>query len=133
MKAKAFKPPASLAACADLLYKTREQRYVLQRQATALEEQEGILREHLINNLPKSQASGISGKIANAKIETKQIVQVPDWLKLEKYIVRNANKGSFALLQRRVNASAVEELWAAGKKVPGCEPFKVKVVSVTKR
>jgi hypothetical protein len=130
---KEFKPPKSLAACADLLYKIREERYAIQRIAKTLEEKEAALRDHLINNLPKSSATGISGKFATAKVELKRIVQVEDWDKLQKYIVKNAAKGSFALLQRRVNAAAVEEIWADKKAVPGCAPFSVPVVSVTKR
>jgi hypothetical protein len=132
-RSKVFTPPKSLAVCADTLYKLREAHYELQRKAKELEEQEGILREHLINHLPVSKATGISGKIANAKIELKPIVTVADWSKLEKYIVKNASKGAFALLQHRVNNSAVEEIWGAGKKVPGCERMQIKVISLTKR
>jgi hypothetical protein len=130
---KEFKPPKSLAACADLLYKTREERYAIQRTAKALEEREAALRDHLINNLPKSSATGISGKLATAKVELKRIVQVENFDKTLAYCIKNAKKGAFAILQRRINPSAVEEIWAAGKKVPGCEPFSVPVVSVTKR
>ena len=130
---KEFKPPKSLAACADMLYKIREQRYALQREAKLIEEKESILREYLINNLPKSSATGISGKIATVKVELKRIVQVADWDKLQKYIIKNASKGAFALLQRRVNSTAVEEIWAAKKTVPGCEAFNAPVISLTKR
>jgi hypothetical protein len=130
---KEFKPPKSLATCADMLYKLREERYALNKQVDALQEKETALREYLINNLPKSSATGISGKLATVKVELKRIVQVEDWDKLQKYIIKNASKGSFALLQRRVNATAVEEIWADKKTVPGCVPFSVPVVSVTKR
>ena len=131
--AKAFKPPKSLATCADLLYTTREERYAAQKVVEALAAKEAILREHLINNLPKSDASGIAGKLARASIELKSTVKVNDWGKLYKYIAKNINQGSFALLQRRVGESAVREIWGQGKKVPGCEPYKVPVVSITKR
>lgn len=133
MTTKKFTPPKSLATCADTLYKLREERLALQKQVDALAEQESILREHLINNLPKSSATGISGKLATAKVETKSVVQVADWDALYAYIIKNAKKGGFALLQRRVSDSAVREIWEEKKEVPGCKAFNVPVVSVTKR
>lgn len=128
-----FKPPKSLAACVDLLYKIRQERLAKDKEAAALKEKETALSEHLINNLPKSEASGIAGKVARVSIETKQIVTVTDWDKLYDYVVKNKKKGAFALLQRRVSDSAVKEIWQAGKPVPGCSPFNVPVISLTKR
>jgi hypothetical protein len=125
--------PKSLAACADLLYKTREERYALNRQVQALDEKEAALREHLINNLPKSQATGISGKLANAKIELKPVVIIEDWDKFYDYLVKNRKKGAFAMLQKRIAPRAIEEVWDAGKEVPGAGRLQVKVVSLTKR
>lgn len=130
---KKFTPPKSLASCADMLYKIREERYALNKQVTALEEKEAVLREHLINNLPKSDATGIAGKVARATVESKSIVQVSDWDKLQAYILKNAKKGAFALMQRRISEGAVREIWDSGKEVPGCTSFKVPVVSVVKR
>ncbi len=130
---KKFTPPRSLAVCADMLYKTREERLALQKQVDALQEKETALREHLINNLPKSQSTGISGKLATARIELKTVVQVTDWDKLYAHIVKNAKKGAFALMQRRVSNSAVDEMWTQGKEVPGVEPYTMPVVSITKR
>lgn len=128
-----FKIPKSLATCADMLYTIRETRYKLNKEVDALAEQEAALREHIINNLPKSQATGIAGKLARATIEKKQIIKVDDWDKLQAYIVKNAKKGGFALLQRRVSESAVREIWDGGKTVPGTSAMDISVVSVTKR
>lgn len=130
---KKFALPKSLAACADLMYSLREKRYAMQKEVDEVAAQESALREHLINNLPKSSATGISGKLANARIELKQTIQVEDWDKLTKYIIKNASKGAFALMQRRVSESAVREIWESRKQVPGVKPFDVPVVSLTKR
>lgn len=130
---KEFKPPKSLAVCADLLYTTREERLTLQKEVDVLVAKESALREHLINNLPKSDASGIAGKLARASVELKTTIKVADWDKLYAYVIKNAKKGSFALLQRRVSDGAVREIWEQGKEVPGCEPYKVPVISITKR
>lgn len=128
-----MKIPKSLATCADMLYETREARLKLKSEVDTLSELETALREHIINNLPKSQATGIAGKVARATIEQKSVVQVADWDAFYDYIVKNRKKGSFALMQRRVSESAVREIWDAGKAVPGCKAFTVKTVSVVKR
>ena len=128
-----FTPPKSLAACADLLYKTRNERLELSKKVDELQAKETALREHLINNLPKSEATGVAGKLARASIEMKSVVRVADWDKLYAYIIKNAKKGSFALMQRRVSEPAVREIWESNKEVPGCEAMNIPVVSLTKR
>ncbi len=128
-KPKEYKLPKTLAGCADALYTIRAERLVLQREAEALAVREGLLREHIIENLPKSQATGVSGRVANAKIERKEIPQITDKAALHKFIKRT---GAFELLQNRISESAVLERWADGKKVPGVESFTVLKVSCTK-
>ena len=128
-KPKEYKLPKTLAGCADALYTIREERLTLQREAESLSVREGLLREHIINTLPKSQATGISGRIANAKIERKEIPQIVDKLLLQKYIKRT---GAFELLQNRISESAVLERWADGKTIPGVKAFTVLKVSCTK-
>ena len=118
-----------MAGCADALYTIREQRLVLQREAELLSKNEGLLREHIIATLPKSQATGISGRIANARIERKEVPQIADKAALQKYIKRT---GSFELLQNRLSDTAVLERWADGKTVPGVVAFTVLKVSCTK-
>jgi len=132
--AAAIKIPKTLAACADRLYKAQAERYELQTQAKALEAEEAALREHLIQNLPKSQATGIAGKLARVYVESKTVVKVTDWDALQDYILKNAKKnpGVWALLQRRPGEAAVKELWEAGKSVPGTEPLSVPVVRMNK-
>ena len=124
-----FKVPKQLATCADLLYTIRQERLALEKQLKELKSRESLLREHLINTLPKSEASGIAGRVARAKIETKEVPQVEDWEVLQKYVKRT---GAFELLQRRLSDTAIKERWEAGKEVPGVKHFKAVVVSCTK-
>lgn len=132
--APTIKVPKSLAQCADKLYEVRQARLAKQKEVEAMEREEAALREHLINNLPKSQASGIAGKLARVTVESKTVVQVEDWDKLYAYMVKQygKNKGIFSLLQRRVGDATVKEMWQAGKDVPGCKPFDVPTVSINK-
>lgn len=134
MATKAKKPviPKSLAAAADLYYSTREARLMLDRQATAAKEFESELKQHLIDNIPKSKATGIAGKVCRVSVETKPIPQVKDWDKFYAHIVKNKSKGGFALLNRAVNAVAVKEIWESGKTVPGVDKFNAVTLSVNK-
>lgn len=121
--------PKALAKLVDTLYKTRERRYALQREVSALEEAESAIRAQLIGALPKFGATGIAGKVARAQLEGKRIVRVEDWEKLYAHIVK---KKAFDLLQRRVSDAAVKERWEAKLTVPGVVPETVAVVSLSK-
>lgn len=128
-KPTVFKLPKTLALCADELYKTREARLALQKQVDELTSRESAIKEHLINNLPKSDASGVAGKLARVTIVTKVIAQVKDWDKLYAYIKKN---NAFEFLQRRLTDTAIKERWDNGKEVPGVEPFNAVTVSINK-
>lgn len=131
---KAPKLPKSLAECADLLYTIRQERLAKDKEAAALKAKEFILTEHLIANLPKSSATGVAGKVARVTAVSQTIPQVADWDKLQGYILANGKKnpGVFSLLQRRLGDTAVKEMWAAGKTVPGVEPFDLTKLSINK-
>lgn len=129
-----FKAPATLGAAADRLYTVRAKRLALQKQVDAMRAEETFLSEHLIQKLPKSQASGIAGRVARATVGTKDVPQVADWEALQAHILKNAkrNPGVWALMQRRVGEAAVKELWEAGKTVPGVTKFEAVVVRLNK-
>lgn len=133
-KKPVFTPPKSLAACADQLFNTREHRLALQKEVDALASQEAALREHIINTLPKSNATGIAGTVARATIEVKTVYQAKDWDAIHTYITTNAKKnpGVWALMNKALNSAGLKEVYAAGKSVPGVETLDVKVVSLSK-
>lgn len=124
-----FKFPEALGACADRLYEIRQQRLALQKDIDALAAEETALKEHLIATLPKSDASGIAGKLCRVAIVTKAVPQVEDWDVLYKHIKRT---GQFDLMQRRLVDAAVKERWDVGKKVPGVGYYTVVSVSLNK-
>lgn len=129
-----FKLPKSLAECADLLYTTRKTRLALAKEVEALAAKESALREELINKLPKSQASGIAGKVARASIENKTVYSAKDWDAIHGYILKQhkKNPGVWSLLQRRLGDATCKELFEAGVKVPGVEAMEVPTVSLNK-
>lgn len=142
-KSRAEKPPAhpilkkklptNLAQCADLLYESRETRLSLQKVPKAIEEQEKELKAFIIDTLPKSQADGITGKLAHAEIKREEVPSVKSWEELFTWIKKGKGIERFAVLGRAINKEAVEELWADKQKVPGVETFTVVKVSCTKK
>lgn len=122
-----MKLPKSLAACADLLYTTRQERLALQKQVDAMQAQETAIREHLINTLPKGEASGIAGKVARVSIVTKTSTRVEDWSEFYAYVKKN---DAFDLLQRRLSNPAVMERLDDGEKVPGVVKFNYVDISM---
>ena len=126
---KTYKFPKALGACADKLYALRALRLAEQKRVDVIEAEESALREHIISTLPKSEASGVAGKVARVAVLTKTVAQVQDWDALYKYVARTKQ---FDLLQRRVSDAAVKARWEDGKAVPGVDKFNAVTVSVTK-
>lgn len=129
MATKAFRVPKKIGECADLLYKTQQSRYVLQKEVTALEDQEKLIKAYLIDTLPKTESSGVAGKMARVTITTKVVPQVTDWDALYKHIKKS---GEFELMQRRLSEGAVKERWENDKSVPGVGTFTTVGVGINK-
>lgn len=125
-----FKVPTNLAQCGDMLYTTRQRRLVIQKEAEALEAQEKLLREHLINKLPKGKASGIAGKVARVSIYTEPVPIIEDEKKFWGHI--HKTKQHDLMQKPRLAKEAVESRWANKEVVPGVGRFNVVKVSVEK-
>lgn len=128
-KEKVFKFPKGLGACADKLYQLKQKRLDAQKVVDAFAAEESALKNHIIDNLPKSDASGIAGKLARVTVVTKEVPQVTDWEQLYKYVKKT---GDFSLLQRRVGDAAIKERWENGKEVPGVGHFNAVTISMNK-
>lgn len=124
-----MKFPKALGACADLLFRLKAERLAAQKRLEAMQRDESALKEHIIAALPKSQASGVAGKVARVTVYNKEIPQVEDWEKLYAYVKK---KGRFDLLQRRLSEKAVSDMLEDGEKVPGVKVFKTPTVSLNK-
>lgn len=124
-----FVVPENLAVAVDLLYTTRQARLEIQKQVEALQARESQLREHLINTLPKSDATGISGKVARATIVAKEEPTVENWDDFWAWVSRNK---AWDCVQRRISAPAIRARWEARKTVKGVGVVKVISVSLNK-
>lgn len=128
-KEKTFTPPKTMGACADLLFSTRAKRLALNKEAEAFEAIEIALKAHIIDTLPKSNASGIAGKLARVAVETKKVPIVEDWAKLYSHIKKT---GDFDLLGRSLSKEGVKQRLEAGKTVPGVGSTQIVTVSLSK-
>jgi hypothetical protein len=124
-----MKFPKALGACADLLFKLKAERLAAQKKLEAMEAEEKALKEHIIAALPKSQASGVAGKVARVTVYNKEIPQVEDWNLFYRFVKK---EGRFDLMQRRLSEKAVSDMLEEGEKVPGVKVFKTPVVSLNK-
>ncbi len=142
---KPVKAPKTLAAAADLYYTTREERLGVERsikdQVEGLKADEGVLREHLIEQLPASDATGVAGKLVRVTVKKGVAPQADDWSKIyahvvEQYLAIKKKKGNpdeaFAILGRALNSEHIKALWDDGKVVPGVGKFNTKSLSVNK-
>lgn len=126
---KPVKIPKTTGACADRLYAIKEEIGALEAEQNKLKEERRAIEDYLVNELPKDDARGVSGRVAKVSISSKPIATVKDWDAFYKHILKTKD---FSLMQRRVADPAVREHWDAGKKVPGVDAFNVVKVSVTK-
>jgi hypothetical protein len=85
--------------------------------------------EHFIQKLAVGEASGVQGHKSRVQITDSVIPVVKDWPKFYAHIKKT---GSFELLNRAPNKTAIVERWDAKKEVPGIDKFHAKKVSCTK-
>ncbi len=134
LKAKAtkrpgFKLPKTIGACADAAYSLRMERLAAQKIVDSIKAEETQVREYIIQNLPKSESTGVAGKLARVTVMNDDVPQVDDWAKLYAHIKKT---GDFDLLQRRVSNEAVQERWDNGKQIPGVKVFHAVKLSLNK-
>ena len=122
--------PRTLGACVDELGGIREALSELGKEETRLRARKTALETRLIEELPASDAEGITGKTMRATVVSKRVPSIKDWNKLTAYIKKT---GAFDLLRRQVSSEAVQERWEAKKEVPGVEGFTKKSISLTKK
>lgn len=124
-----YKFPKAMGACADKLFELRNKRLAMQKEVDAIEAEEKAFKEHIIQTLPKSEASGVTGKLCRVTVVKKEVPQVKDWDAFWKGFNKSKDCD---LLQRSISKAAIEARWEAGKKVAGVESFTVVSVSINK-
>lgn len=128
-KPKPIKIPKTIGACADRLYELKGEMSKLNKLLEEMDKERKTIQEHVINELPKSSATGVSGKAANVRVVTKEVPQVKDWDAFYGYVRKTKRTD---LLQRRLSEGAIGELLDSGVKVPGVQNFTAVSISLTK-
>ena len=124
-----YKFPKAMGACADLLYQLKAKRLAGQKLVDEVEAEEKALKAYIINNLPKSEASGVAGNVARVTVVTRDEPQIEDADKFHAYITKTKR---WDLMQNRLSPAAVKELWEAGKTVDGVKAFQIVTLSLNK-
>lgn len=112
--------PKTLAGCADRLKEIELAKKPIKQQLDALDEERIALEKHLIEQLPRGEATGVRGKLALAYVELEPVPQMENW---PKFWAAFKPKTDSDLLQRRLNNEAVRLRWEARKVVPGVVVF----------
>lgn len=121
--------PASVGLTADLYSEVRELRLAMQKVVDAVKARENECKEHIIQNLSKSDDTGAAGKRYRAQIVQKEVPTLKDWDAFTSYV---AKSGRWDLLHKRVSNKPVSDMWEEGEEVPGVEKFRTVDVSITK-
>lgn len=126
---KPVKVPRELGAAIDLLYDITQARKDFETIAAKYEAAEKELKKILIDAVAKQKLDGASGKIAKIKATPSSKPIFENFDEFFKFLLKTKNP---ALIQRRLSESAVEEMWQAGKKVPGVTKWNYIKLSLTK-
>lgn len=124
-----IKLPKTVGAAADRLYELKGAKSALAKQVEAIEEEQTALKNFIIEKLPKSEALGVSGKLARVTVVTKSVPQIESW---EDFWGKFNKKTDTDMLSRAINKTAVQARLDAGKKVPGVKMFSVVSLSLNK-
>lgn len=118
-----------LAKAVDDYDMAREARLAADKVAADLKKKENDLYNFLIDNISKSDASGVIGKRKCAKVVTRTEPTPESWDKVFAYVKKT---NSFDLLQKRLSAPAVRERWEDNREIPGVGRIQVVSISLTK-
>lgn len=121
--------PKAIGLCADLYSDVRALRLMMEKEVERVQARETEIKNHIIENLSKSDDTGAAGKRYRAQIVVKEVPKIADWTKLTQYILENDR---FDLVQKRLGEKAVTDMWESGVAVPGVEKMNIPNVSITK-
>jgi len=111
----------------DSLQDLRAQKRALAEKEKELNEKYKALELSLIEAMDNEGVTKSTGKAATASISMTRQFTTDDWDKFMAYV---AKLKRFDLVQRRVSAPAVRELWELKGAVPGLTPYDKREISL---
>ena len=120
---------AEVATLADAYKALRDKRLELKRQVDALEDEEKLVKNQLIEILGEQGVNGVEGKLCRVSLKTNIQPLVVDWEKLDAHILDTQD---LSLLQRRIAVRAIKDHWDEGDQLPGVVEDEQTTLSVRK-
>lgn len=122
--------PQSIGRCADLYHDIREVRLQMEKEVAAIKSRESEIKNHIIDNLSKSDDTGAAGLKYRAQVTTKTKPKLSDWNTFTQWVAAN---GRFDMLQHRLSDKAIMDFAEQESSMPpGTEKMNVPDVSITK-
>ena len=118
---------STMGSTIDSLWSKREEKREAEVKIKAIEAEIASIEESLMERMDKEETSKSQGTKASVSITQATVANVEDWAAFHAYIAKNKY---FHLLQKRASDPAVRELWDAGKKVPGVQPFTKRKLNI---
>ena len=113
----------------DQLYLLREEIKRHNHEIEGLRSKAHQIEQDLLKSFVQADLLGATGKLGRLTIKLVMEPTIEDFVLVFRYASRTKNYG---LLQRRLNAQAVRELWDVGKEIPGVGTFNRTKISVLK-
>lgn len=121
----ATKVPKTIGAVVDKAFELNLKKKEAQKVVDAIDEEIKALEEVIFERLDAQETTTGAGKKASVSITKSVVPSVTDWDALWAFI---AKKKHFHIVQKRLSAPAVRELWDLQTTVPGIQPFTKRVL-----
>jgi pyruvate/2-oxoglutarate/acetoin dehydrogenase E1 component len=115
-----MKERVTVGSLIDAMHSVREARRSLSEQDKKLSAELINLESQLLNLMDEEGITKSTGKTASASISESTQFNVTDW---DSFVAYMSKKKWFHLIQRRISAPAVREIFEKSGAVPGLEPF----------
>ena len=119
--------PVTIGSLIDGMNGLRELRREIAAQDADLKKQYDAAETQLIELLDQQNTSKGAGRTASASVSETVVFNPVDWEAFMDYLIKTKQKH---LVQRRVSAPAVLELFTLKGKVPGLEPFTKRSINL---
>ena len=120
-------PPVTIGSLIDGMNGLRELRREIAAQDADLKKQYDAAETQLIELLDGQNTTKGAGRTASASVSETTVFNPVDWEAFMDYLIKTKQKH---LVQRRVSAPAVLELFTLKGKVPGLEPFTKRSINL---
>ena len=118
---------STMGSTIDSLWAKREEKREAEAKIKVIESEIAVIEESLMERMDKEETAKSQGTKASVSITQAVVANVEDWAAFHAYVAKNKY---FHLLQKRVSDPAVRELWDAGKKIPGVQPFTKRKLNI---